>query len=576
MGRFSVPKSRFSVPSMSSDKIPYLLFERGRYYYQRKVPLGFQDVIGTKKWREPAGKDYLLAVDKVRALSKEHNTLLASLKNPDERRDHKTKTRRKQEQERAAKNVIEDEKYRIWLEANNMEDLGFSGEDPYLDALNDAMYARPWESAADWLAGLEKSRTVSPNLPSLHRYIEYINSTETSFQITFPPFPEYKTEVAAASDRVRETISFSLSIPPPMDDDEYHDHLVDILSRFFGSTIAPPADPDDRDEFDLTKQRLERKIARVARSPDTIEKVAERYYRFAQVREKTQDKYQRTISRLTAEVGNLPIQHLTAATLRQYRDKLTSNGSLPSTIRADFTPIIGLLGYAVDEGLIDLSPMAGVKLQKEKRSIEEMKWLPFEPDEMVRIFSATEEIWGQPTRGLSDERRQALQMAVRVLAYTSMRPAELMVLRPEAVDDRCIRVEGGKTKSAWRVIPLHPKIAGFPEWLKAGGLEVFANGETGETQSDPVTPIRHNFTRLIRKKMDSPINHPKKALYSLRSTFQNALRRAGAPIAVRRAILGHVESGAMRHYDDGPEFEELKHWIEKADPTEAYGAGSRR
>lgn len=338
----------------------------------------------------------------------------------------------------------------------------------------------------------------------------------------------------------------------------------------FGRHAVPPENPEDRDEFDLSKLRLERAIARVARSPNTISNVAERYYKFAQVKQKTRDKYRRTIARLIADVGDLPIEHLSAKGLREYRDKLTLKGSLPATIRADFTPVIGLLGYALDEGLIDISPMASVKLPKEKRSIEEMKWLPFAPNEIRTILEAVDVVWGQPTQGLSSERREALQMSVRVLMYTAMRPAELMALRPENVDERCIRIEGGKTKSSWRTIPLHPKISDFPDWLHTGGLAVFANAQTGEAQSDPVTPVRHIFTRLIRSKMQPPIMHPKKALYSLRSTFQNAMRRAGAPIAVRRAILGHVESGAMRHYDDGPEFEELKMWVECSDPTRDY------
>jgi len=133
MGRFSVPKSFFSVPNMKKDKIPYLLRDRGRYSYQRKVPLVYQDAIGIKKWREPVGADYLQAVDKVRVLTKEHNELLTRLKDPEESRDHKTKTRRKRERDQAVKNVIEDEKYRKWLETHNIEDLGFSGEDYHLD-----------------------------------------------------------------------------------------------------------------------------------------------------------------------------------------------------------------------------------------------------------------------------------------------------------------------------------------------------------------------------------------------------------------------------------------------------------
>ena len=192
--------------------------------------------------------------------------------------------------------------------------------------------------------------------------------------------------------------------------------------------------------------------------------------------------------------------------------------------------------------------------------------MPFDVEECQRIFCATDEFWGKPVQGLSEERRQALQMAIRVLAFTAMRPAEFMTLRPDQVDDRAIRVEGGKTKSSWRVIPLHPEIENFPAWLHAGGLDAFNNSSTGDKQTDTVTVLRHNFIKLIRKKMDDPINHPRKALYSLRSTFQNAMRRAGAPKDVRRAILGHVESGALRHYDDGPSFELRKKWVEASDP----------
>ncbi len=44
------------------------------------------------------------------------------------------------------------------------------------------------------------------------------------------------------------------------------------------------------------------------------------------------------------------------------------------------------------------------------------------------------------------------------------------------------------------------------------------------------------------------------------------MRRAGAPADVRRAILGHAEGGAFRNYDDGPEFDLKREWIEKTDP----------
>ncbi|MDH5452419.1 MAG: hypothetical protein OEX14_03610, partial [Paracoccaceae bacterium] len=107
---------------MLQPKIPYLLPERGRFYYQRRVPLDFQDAVGTKKWRKPVGGEYLTAVDEVRKLTKEHDALLATLKNPEERRDHKAKTRRARETAKAAADIIADAAYRKWLAANNIED----------------------------------------------------------------------------------------------------------------------------------------------------------------------------------------------------------------------------------------------------------------------------------------------------------------------------------------------------------------------------------------------------------------------------------------------------------------------
>lgn len=364
---------------MASDKIPHLLFERGRYYYQRKVPLNFQEALGAKKWRQPLGAEYLLAVDRVRALTKEHDTLLLSLKDPGKRSDWKSETRRAREAELSAKDTAADAAYRQWLSNNNSEDPEFFGEDPRSLSLDADTHERPWESANRFMVSLDHART-EPHcdpafLQALQEQLEASNANPP--RVTLPPYPEYRAFVDAAGGRVQEAVRFLPRIPSSMDNDEYHDRLVDVLNSHFGPDVTPPHDPEDRDEFDLTKQRLERKIARAARSPDTITRVAERYYKFAQIRETTQDKYRRTLKRLTVTVGDLPIQHLTASALRGYRDYLTARGSLPASIRADFTPVMGLLGYAVDEGLIDLSPMAGVKLPKEKRAVEEMKWLPF-------------------------------------------------------------------------------------------------------------------------------------------------------------------------------------------------------
>jgi hypothetical protein len=170
---------------MSPPKIPYLLFERGRYYYQRKVPLDFHDVIGIKKWREPVGADPLSAVDRVRTLAKEHDALLSLLKDPEERRDHKAQARRSQERSLKAREAEEDSTYRNWLLENGTEDPVFFGEDPFSQAMQAKVNACPWASAKDWIKGLESERSVAADLQMFEHWISRLQQSEKiGFQLT--------------------------------------------------------------------------------------------------------------------------------------------------------------------------------------------------------------------------------------------------------------------------------------------------------------------------------------------------------------------------------------------------------
>lgn len=553
---------------MGKANVKYLLEEHDRYFYQRKVPLDLQSTVGTKKWRAPLGPDLNNALDKLREIKRQHDDLIDELENPEARQNLRTKTRRSKEIARASKEAEQDRAYDAWCRAN-----GIKTDDEEFAETFPELAKQPWISAQDWMAGIEIER--SRHLPPSPEYVEEMKRVfshiatlpvEERPLVNLAPFVEFKELVAELPAEIQRIVRFETRLPEPMDDDECYDRLTELYHGSFGPEVTPPSNPDKRDQFDFAKMALERKIARVARDPDTLSKVATRFYAFAQLREKTEHKYRRTVDRFIDEVGNIPVGQVTSRMLRDYRDKLKTRGLLPSSIRSEFSPIMGLFSYAVDEELIEFSPMVSVKLPKERRAVEESKWLPFKVAECQQIFAALNEVWGQPVQGLTNERREALQMAVRVLAHTAMRPAELMALRPDQVDNRAIRIEGGKTKSSWRAIPLHPEIADFPDWLHAGGLEALLSSKRGDKQTDTVTVLRYNFIKLIRNKMDRPINHPRKALYSLRSTFQNAMRRAGAPKDVRRAILGHVESGAIRHYDDGPSFELLKSWVEKSSP----------
>lgn len=345
------------------------------------------------------------------------------------------------------------------------------------------------------------------------------------------------------------------------------DRLVRYRAQYaasFGPHVQVPTDPDERDEFDLIRRKLERRIAEIAGDPNTISKVTERYCDFAGIRPGVRARYRRSIKRLIAALGDVPVSHITAAQLRSFRDTQAST-MLGSSLASLFTPIKGLLGYAVEEELIEANPMASVRLPKDKRSIQARKWKPYSPEDVQRLFQAMQQFWGQPMRNMTDARRKAVWMAVRVQAFTAMRPKEVLWLEPEDVNDQWIRVRNSKTKDSDRVIPLHPEIADFPEFFHAGGFDTFKVQTKDRCQS-----TRHNFERLTRKLMDPPLDDPRQVLYSLRSTFSNAMRRAGADAEMRRAILGHAEAGALKHYDDGPEFAKKRKWVRATDPRKVY------
>lgn len=305
-----------------------------------------------------------------------------------------------------------------------------------------------------------------------------------------------------------------------------------ILTACFGDHIDRPTDLDERDEFELVKRKLERRIADLAGDPNTISAVAENYYKNNQIKPGVLRKYRGNISKLTESLGDIPISHVTPAMLRRFRDEQAATMK-PSSLASVFTPIRGLFTHAIEEELIETNPAKSVKLPKDKRSIHEKKWTPFPPKEMQRLLAAMDQFWGQPLRGLSDDRRLAIFMVCRVMAYSAMRPVEVVRLEPDDVSDKWIKVRESKTPSSYRTIPLHPKVSDFPSFVANGGLDTFRRLKT-----DQVEPVRYNFRRLTRDLMDPPISDEKKVVYSLRSTFSNAMRRAGAGPDVRRASPG--------------------------------------
>lgn len=138
---------------MAQTKPIFMLVEHGRYFYQRKVPLEFQRAIGRTKWRAPLGGDFDAAYDRLREIRDEHTALLAKLKDPEERRDHKAKQRRLREADEGARIAAEDAAYERWCHTNGLK----TEEEEYFE-VNGEDDEPAWEKAERWFGAFEHER----------------------------------------------------------------------------------------------------------------------------------------------------------------------------------------------------------------------------------------------------------------------------------------------------------------------------------------------------------------------------------------------------------------------------------
>ena len=489
-----------------AQKVPHLTENRGAYTYERRVPAPAQQIVGLTKWRIGLGTDYVDAAVEARRLKAEHDEIISGLKDP-------------------AKSTV-------------------TGRE---------MARR--EAAAI------RSNLVHPGEHML-AIIGEQRGGALSFRAAGPDMVEIDLDDEDVLGAIRAGIR---AADQAATDGERLVAFRRLLAGFWGDHMRPFDDPDDRDEHDMLRRRIERRLADLEDSPDRISAVMERALVARQITPQVANRYRRNLRAFTDFLQtDPPIGHITPKQLRDYRDTMTGRLKV-SSIASNFTTLKSAFAFAIEEEIIDVNPMQSVKLPTEKRSKDEIKWLPYTPEEMQRIMAGLRDHFGKPMTHLSEERRHLVVWGITTLAYSALRPIEFARLKPGDVTDDYIRVRRSKTKSSTRVVPLHPQLMGLREFIDGGGLKTL-----DALTKDKTIPLRHNFVRLIRETLDPPILDDRKGLYSLRSTFSNAMRRAGATPDIRRAILGHREAGALGSYDDGPEMEIKRRWVHASDPLRDY------
>lgn len=181
-------------------------------------------------------------------------------------------------------------------------------------------------------------------------------------------------------------------------------------------------------------------------------------------------------------------------------------------------------------------------IEKAVKKKEESMHFPFTTEEIKKIWSCENELFPLTygKSGNSTDTTVPAARALLVLLYTGLRVMELAGVKSADVhlDERYIDLQGTKTKSAKRIVPIHKEIVPVIAALLAdGGEYLVVNGH-----GMPVT------YEQWKRKILQPFNDRfgvEHTLHDTRHTFISAAERSGldANSIILKRIVGHSTAG---------------------------------
>lgn len=128
---------------------------------------------------------------------------------------------------------------------------------------------------------------------------------------------------------------------------------------------------------------------------------------------------------------------------------------------------------------------------------------------------------------------------VAVLAYSGMRREEVCAMRVESVTGEVMQVEEGKTKTARRLVPIHPTVAPLVELLVKTSPDGYLIPGLGTAGRDEKRSILIG-KRLLRTMRAAGVTDERVVVHGLRRTVSTQMEAKGVDLFVRQQILGHA------------------------------------
>jgi site-specific recombinase XerD len=501
------------------DGIPFMFtLKSGRYKYARRVPKHAQKAVGKIKWDISLGSNYAKAVEKVLSLTKVHDWELAQLKNPEDQASYVA----------AQGEEVEATELNFRSMGIAVTPIGHLEVDP--DASFDA-------NPGDWKNTSETMKAARA-LPREHEYQELAYFAAYAFG------DHSALECIEQNRELNETSAITKCDGPHVNRIKY----TSELSAAKADVMKPerPTDTVDSVMFDASKTALDARILEVGGAmlvnPDhTLHTMHARIAKLRNSKPETVANHKVTANRLQRFLVEKKgydhepsIASLTPKLLQEYRDHLLDDETIGNgSIHKYFDGMKSVFRYAMKEqripGLMS-NPVQFIEMPR-SAPVEDSMYLPFNREEIARVWEVAQEAWrlNNSKSQLSEGRRRAFLMCLRVLLWSGLRPIEFFWLRGHgAVTNDHIFITRTKT-GVKRYIPICDHIASFPKFVQDGGFEdcIYTGNYRGEIQ-DKYNPaklkevMRDSF-KAVRKR--AKVTDKRKVLYSTKDTLLQYLSR---------------------------------------------------
>ena len=286
-------------------------------------------------------------------------------------------------------------------------------------------------------------------------------------------------------------------------------------------------------------------------------------------RENTKSSYLAAM-KLFNSFCTVPPQEVTRDHVLDFRDFLLEQELNPATVANK----IGFVGTLVSAGRnnsqyakhLPHNPFEKIKIKRASRGKAGSKRLPFNDDDLKKIFGST--IYTErcrPQGGAGD----AAAWIPAIAYLTGARLEEIALLKKsqfhvDALGNHYIHTEDGKNEnSADRDVPIHPDLieAGLLEYVKNCRGRLFPKVVSeNEVQSSSFSKWFGRHLTLLG------ITSPSKVFHSFRHLFKDLCRNAGLDDAVVDQICGHEPDTEGGKYGAGRRIDVLSDLLAKVKP----------